>query len=183
VVAGLDRDGVFTDRGYSRTGQALADLLGWDLGVANRRVRVGEQGADRVGLDGQPLPARLPDTAAAFTQGEVSLRHVEVIADALNSSAAGRLSPPVWAGAEQHLAARAREYRPRELATFARDLIQVLDRDGPEPDHDDHQPVNELHLGPLPGAAGGRIVATQDAPSYAALRTALGLAERLATPA
>ena len=109
VTAGLDRDGVFTDRGYQRASHAVADLLGWDLGAANRRVRVAEQVCERVSLDGQVLPARLTDTAAVFAAGEVSLRHVEVIADALGSSAAGRLAPQVWAGAEQQLAARARE--------------------------------------------------------------------------
>ncbi len=71
---------------------AVADLLGWDVGVANRRVRVAEQVCERVSLDGQVLPALLTDTAAVFAAGEVSLRHVEVIADALGSSAAGRLS-------------------------------------------------------------------------------------------
>ena len=55
LVAGLDRDGVFTDRGYSRTAQAVADLLGWDLGPASRRVRVAEQVCARVSLDGQVL--------------------------------------------------------------------------------------------------------------------------------
>ncbi len=64
---------------------AVADLLGWDLGAANRRVRVAEQVCERVSLDGQVLPARLTDTAAVFAAGEVSLRHVEVIADALGS--------------------------------------------------------------------------------------------------
>ncbi len=157
----------------------MADLLGWDLGVANRRVRVAEQVCERVSLDGQVLPARLTDTAAVFAAGEVSLRHVEVIADALGSSAAGRLSPEVWAGAEQQLAARAREYRPRELASFARDLITTLDQDGPEPDHGDGEQVNELYLATRPGGAGGRITGVLDAPSFDALRTAL---DTLSTP-
>ena len=156
LTAGLDRDGVFTDRGYHRAAHAVADLLGWDLGVANRRVRVAEQVCERVSLDGQVLPARLTDTAVVFAAGEVSLRHVEVIADALACSAAGRLAPQVWAGAEQQLAARAREYRPRELAGFARDLITTLDQDGPEPDHGDEAQVNELYLATRPGGAGGR---------------------------
>ena len=179
LTAGLDRDGVFTDRGYHRAAHAVADLLGWDLGVANRRVRVAEQVCERVSLDGQVLPALLPDTAVVFAAGEVSLRHVEVIADALGSSAAGRLAPQVWAGAEQQLAARAREYRPRELAAFARDLITTLDQDGPEPDHGDEAQVNQLYLATRPGGAGGRITGVFDAPSFDALRTAL---DALSTP-
>ncbi len=173
VVAGLDRDGVFTDRGYSRAAQAVSDLLGWDLGAAARRVRVAEQVCERVSLDGQALPARLTDTAAVFAAGEVSLRHVEVIADALGGSAAGRLSPQVWAGEERQLAARAREYRPKELAAFARDLINALDQDGPEPDHGDDRQINELYLAAVPGGAGGRIKGVFDAPSFDALLAAL----------
>jgi uncharacterized protein DUF222 len=53
-------------------------------------------------------------------------------------------------------------------------LIHTLDQDGPEPDHggQDRQ-VNELHLAPLPGAAGGRITAVLDASSFDAVLTAL----------
>ncbi len=79
----------------------------------------------------------------------------------------------MWAGAEQQLAARAREYRPRELAGFARDLITTLDQDGPEPDHGDEAQVNELYLATRPGGAGGRITGVFDAPSFDALRHAL----------
>ncbi len=173
LVAGLDRDGVFTDRGYSRPAHAVADLLGWDLGPASRRVRVAEQVCQRVGLDGQVLEARLTDTATLYAAGEVGLRHVEVIADALSSPAAGRLSPEVWAGAEQQLAARARECRPRELAGFARDLVNMLDQDGPEPTDPDERQVNELLLAARPGGAGGRIKGVLDAPSFEALLAAL----------
>ncbi len=104
LTAGLDRDGVFSDRGYHSPALALADLIGCDTGVARRRMRAAEQVVARVGLDGQVLPARLPETAAVFAAGQVGLRHVEVIAEALASPAAQRLTPEVWAGAEQQLA-------------------------------------------------------------------------------
>jgi 5-methylcytosine-specific restriction protein A len=156
----------------------VADLLGWDLGAAARRVRVAEQVSERVALDGQRLPDLLPYTAGVFAAGETSLRHVEVIVDALGSPAAGRLAAQVWAAAEQQLAMRAREYRPRELAAFARDLITTLDQDGPEPD-DEQRQVNELLVAQRPGRAGGRITGVLDAPSFEALLTAL---DALTTP-
>ncbi len=132
-----------------------------------------EQVCQRVGLDGQVLEARLTDTATLYAGGEIGLRHVEVIADVLGSPAAGRLAPQVWAAAEQQLAARARECRPRELAWFARDLVNTLDQDGPEPgDHDEGQ-VNELLLAARPGGAGGRLTGVLDAPSFEALLAAL----------
>jgi 5-methylcytosine-specific restriction protein A len=174
LVAGLDRDGVFTDRGYPSCARAVADLLGWDVGPAARRVRVAEHVCGRVALDGQVLPARLPDTAKVFTTGAVSVRHVEVIADALTSAAAGRLARRVWAAAEQQLAARARECSPRELTSFARDLVNLLDQDGPQPhDDQDPQPVNELYLLRTPGGAGGRITGVLDAPIFDAVLTTI----------
>jgi len=39
LIAGLDADGSFVERGYTRPGFAVADLLGCDTGVAVRRVR------------------------------------------------------------------------------------------------------------------------------------------------
>lgn len=157
LIAGLDRDGVFTARGYRSAAQAVADLLGWDSGAARRRVRVAEEISTRVGLDGQVFAARLPATAAVFAAGEVSLRHVEVIAEALRSPAARRLDPAVWAGAEGKLAEQARLYRPSELAVFATDLINALDQDGPEPDEDEPEQVNELHLSMRTGRIKGQL--------------------------
>ena len=181
LIAGLDADGTFTERGYTRPGFAVADLLGCDTALAVRRVRVAEQVVERRMVDGQVCPPRLPATAQVFAAGEVSLRHVEVITDALGSPAAGRLTPQGWAGVEEQLAEHARLYRPRELAVFARDLITLLDQDGPEPDDREPPQLNELHLTRNPAGAGGRIKGQLDAPSFDALATALSALTRPAT--
>jgi 5-methylcytosine-specific restriction protein A len=99
----------------------------------------------------------LAATAVVFAAGEVSLRHVEVIADALGSRAAERLAPLVWVGVEEQVANNARLYRPRELAGFARELIDTVDQDGAEPDDRELPQLNELHLTRDPAGAGGRI--------------------------
>ena len=174
LVARLDRNGVFTDRGYSRAAQAVADLLGWDLGPASRRVRVAEQVCERVSLDGQVLRARLPDTAKVFAAGEVSLRHVEVIADALSGSAAGRLSPAGVGGSGAAVgragarvpATRARRVRPRPDQHPGSGRPRA-------PSTAKSAQVNELHLAARPGGAGGAIKGVFDAPSFDALLTAL----------
>ena len=88
LVGQLMRDGEFAARGYRSPAHALADLLGCDTLTARRRVRVAEDVCPRTTLDGQPLPPRLPGTAAVFATGQVGLRHVEVIADALRTPAA-----------------------------------------------------------------------------------------------
>jgi 5-methylcytosine-specific restriction protein A len=155
LVTGLVHDGVFAARGHRSAVQAVADLLGCDTAVARRRVRVAEDICPRRSLDGQVLAARLPATGAVFAAGRVGLRHVEVIAEALRSPAARRLSPAVWAGAEETLAEHAPSYRPAELAVFAQDVISVLDQDGPGERDDEPEQVNELHLSVRTGKVKG----------------------------
>ena len=40
LIAGLDREGAFTERGYRSAAHAVADLLGWDTAQARRRLRI-----------------------------------------------------------------------------------------------------------------------------------------------
>lgn len=94
-IADLVRRGTFTDRGYRRPAAALSDLLGWERARAGRRVRVAEQIAPRVGLDGQPLPPRFAATAQVFADAATSLSHVEAIIRELSTPAACRLAPQV----------------------------------------------------------------------------------------
>jgi Domain of unknown function (DUF222)/HNH endonuclease len=156
AIGALTRRGVFAERGYA-TPALAADLLGYDRAEARRRVLAAEQVDRRVGLDGQPLPPRLPATAAAFTAGRIGLRHLEVLARLLTSPAAGRLAPQTWAGAEQQLAERAAEYPPAELQTWGARLLELLDQDGPQPDDRAPEPVNELFLTRHRGGAGGSV--------------------------
>lgn len=172
AIGRLDRRGVFGARGYTRPEAAVADLLGWDLGVARRRVRVAEQIAERATPTRQVLPPRLPATAAVSATGAVSARHVEVIADALATSEAS-LTPQVWAATEEKRAEQATCFRPSELACFARNLISALDQDGHEPDEYDRPQPNELHLTRTRATGGGRIRGVLDAPTFDAVATAL----------
>jgi 5-methylcytosine-specific restriction protein A len=157
AIAVLHQRGAFTDRGYRTPGAALGDLLGWERFEARRRVTAAEQVCGQVGLDGAPLPARLPATAEVFAAGQCSLRHVETITNALATPAAGRLTPEVWQGAEAELADKAPLYTPSELADYATALVTALDQDGAEPDDRDPEPVNELHLARNRGGGGGSI--------------------------
>ena len=156
ALAALERRGVFAERGYKSAAAALSDLLGWERFEARRRVVAAEQVTPRVGLDGAPLPARLPATAMVFAAGATSLRHVETIARVLGSDAAGRLSPQQWAGAEAQLAAKADVYTPSELQAWGAALVEALDQDGEEPDDRPSVGVNELHLTRSP-SGGGKI--------------------------
>jgi Domain of unknown function (DUF222) len=162
ATAALSRRGVFAERGYKTPVAALCDLLGWERFEARRRVVAAEQVGERISLDGRALPAKLVATARAFGAGQASLRHVEVIARVLASPAAARLSPEVWAGAEEQLAGQAGEYTPAELATWGTSLVELLDQDGAAPDDAPPQPLNQLHLVRHSGGAGGNITGRID---------------------
>ncbi|QYN37746.1 13E12 repeat family protein [Pseudonocardia sp. DSM 110487] len=157
TVSVLQRRGAFAERGYKSAAAALSDLLGWETFEARRRVHAADSVCPRIGLDGTEHPPRLAATAAAFASGHARLRHVEVIAKLLDSPAAHRLSPEVWAGAEAVLAEKTAQYTPTQLQSWGTDLIDKLDADGPEPDDRPPAPVNELHLLPHRGRPGGSL--------------------------
>jgi hypothetical protein len=183
VVADLLRRGTFAERGYRNAVAAVADLMGWDRAEARRRVSAAEQVGPRTGLDGAVLPARLPATAERFATGAASLRHVDVITRVLGSPAAQRLSPTVWAGAEAELAAHADRYPPSELLEWGSRLVDTLDQDGPEPDDRPPDLVNELHLQPFRGRAGGTLKGHfDDAAMFDAITAVVDAQARPPTP-
>jgi 5-methylcytosine-specific restriction protein A len=137
---------VFAERGYRSSVTALGDLLGWERFDARRKLVAAEQVRPRIGLDGSVVPPRLPATAAAFDAGAASPRHVEVIARALNSAAAGRLDPQVWAEAEALIAGWIPDCTPNEVYARAVQLVDTLEADGPEPDDCPTPQVNEVFL-------------------------------------
>jgi hypothetical protein len=156
AIGALDDRGAFLTRGYRSVARALSDLLGWDHLPARTRATIAADVHTRTTPAGQQLPARLPATAAAFTDGDIAVRHVEIIGRLLATDAARRLSPDTWSAAETRLAAHARTAGPSELLAFGTELITLLDQDGPEP-HDSPPPLNELRLTRHQGGAGGSL--------------------------
>jgi Domain of unknown function (DUF222)/HNH endonuclease len=172
ALADLERRGVFAERGYRSSVTALGDLLGWERFDARRKLVAAEQVRPRIGLDGTLLPPRLPATAAAFEAGAASLRHVEVMARALNSPAAGRLDPQVWADAETLIAGWIPDCTPNEVYARAVQFIDTLDTDGPEPDDRPDPQLNELFLHRNPDGIGGSLKGSYtDAAMFDAIAT------------
>ena len=172
LIAAMDRAGDFQLHGYTKPAYAIADLLGWDRAPARRQVRLAEQVCPRVALDGQILPAHLPATGAALTDSHITVGHAEAILSVLNGPAARRLDPGTWASAEEQIAHYAATTRstPDDVATWAQQLLDLLDQDGPEPD-DDPEPVRELHRIANKDGSGGRFNGRLDGPGWEALDT------------
>ena len=174
ALADLERRGTFSERGYRSSAAALTDLLGWERADARGHLSAAEHVRPRVGLDGTPLPARLPATAAVFDAGAASVRHVEVVARVLGSDAAGRLDPQRWMAAEAQLASWIPDCTPHELHARGDQLLEALDADGPEPDEHPEPCVNELHLQRHRIGGGGRLVGRfDDAAMFDAIATVI----------
>lgn len=157
ALADLQRRGAFVERGYRNPATALGDLLGWEAAEARRHLVAAEQATPRTGLDGAPLPPRLPATAEAVAACTASLRHVEIVARVLGTDAACRLTPEQWTAAEAQLAAWIPDCNPRELQVRGIQLVEALDADGAEPDDRPRPPTNELYLTRHPDGAGGTL--------------------------
>ncbi len=149
----------------------LKDLLGWDHDTARRHVMVAQHVGSRTALDGSPVEPVLPATAAAFTAGVATMRHVEVIAALMNSGPAKRISPADRVSIEDSLGEAAWTCTPREVRVLGRELLTAADVDGPEPD--DRPGRNVLSVHANPDGTGSIHGVFDDAGAFAAIRTVL----------
>lgn len=170
TIARLDRSGEFDQRGVTAQA-AVADLFGCHPAKARRQVAVARSVFPTT-LDGQPVEPRLPATAAALGRYVIDSAHADVIERLLDSPTARRLRPDTWTGVETQLAEWAALYRPDELRRLGTQLLEALDQDGTEPEHELPQ-LNELHLYRSRDGAGGRIKGQLDTETFTALTLAL----------
>src|SRR2546426_837224 len=129
-IAAVERDGSFAEKGYKSTVGGLKDLLGWDHDTARRHVTVAQHVGPRFALDGAPLEPVLPVTAAAFTAGATTLRHVGVIAALMNSRSASRISVADRVSIEASLGEAATTFTPPEVRIMGQGLLAAADQDG-----------------------------------------------------
>ncbi len=98
-------------------------------GEAKARARSARELVGTVSVSGELVEPELPATAAAASEGALSVEHVGVIGQAMK-----QLPPAVGARdraeAEQFLAEQPREMDPRRVRILARRLHAVLDPDG-----------------------------------------------------
>ncbi|MDT7622585.1 MAG: hypothetical protein QOF99_3486, partial [Pseudonocardiales bacterium] len=111
LVAGLDRDGEFLERGM-HSANAVADLLGLSQRDGRRMVAVAASLFPTRSLVGEVLEPKLPATAMALGALEIDLAHAEVIESVLATDVARRITVEQWVAAEVLFADWARQYSP-----------------------------------------------------------------------
>ncbi|WP_437339849.1 HNH endonuclease signature motif containing protein [Mycobacterium asiaticum] len=108
---------------------ALADRLRITKAEAGRRIADAQDLGPRRALTGQPLAPVLTATAQAQREGLIGDGHIKVIRDFFDHLPA-TVDVFTREAAEADLAAKACQYRPDQVATYARHLMDLLHPDG-----------------------------------------------------
>ncbi len=100
-----------------------------------------------LGISGEPLSPDLPNTAEAYSRGEVGTEHVDRIRQFAGELSAEILIGDAWPIAEKALAEIAGEVGPHWLVRPIRELQTRLDPDGQEPtDRELTRPARQIWL-------------------------------------
>ncbi|MEV3905258.1 DUF222 domain-containing protein [Mycobacterium sp. NPDC050551] len=146
VLATLTQRFTAADFGGTGLKDVLAQRLHLDTADAKRRLDAAGMLGPRWAFTGEELPAEWDNTSAALTKGLIDPAHVEVIRKFFT-----RLPPWVdqapRADAEGDLARWAQGMCPEDLQKLADHLVEVIDPDGAEPDHDTQQAKRNLKMG------------------------------------
>jgi hypothetical protein len=113
----------------------LADRLLITRAEANRRINEAQDLGQRTALSGEPLPPRLPATAAAQREGTIGAGHIAVIRRFVEQLPSC-IDAATRACAEALLAEHAARFRPEQVAKLADKLTDCLNPDGNFTDED-----------------------------------------------
>ena len=132
---------------FGTVAKLVADVARCGPAEARRLAERARALHDRVGLSGTPIPAPLPQTAAAYAEGAISHEHVDKIRALAEELPADVLAGDAWTVAERALAEHAREVGPRGLTRPIREMQARLDPDGQAPEERElAAPRRELRL-------------------------------------
>lgn len=169
LVAEIDGRGLAFERGYKDTADLLQTAARMTPGAAKTQVRVARKATPSRTLQGEELPAAMPETATALASAEISFGHAQVIERTLAALPA-HLVADHYAVLESDLARQARVLDPDALHKVGRHALALLDPDGPRP-RDGAPTRNRLRF--LPLGAGFEARGWLDSESAAVVRTAL----------
>ncbi|WP_082469142.1 HNH endonuclease signature motif containing protein [Sciscionella sediminilitoris] len=147
-LAELDKEGAPVEFGYCGSAATLAqDVLRISRAEARRMAERARVLFGALGISGEPLSPDLPNTAEAYSRGEVGVEHVDRIRQFAAELPDEVLIGDAWPIAENALAEIAGEVGPRGLVRPIRELRARLDPDGQEPsDRDPVRPDREIWL-------------------------------------
>lgn len=114
---------------------ALADRLRITRADAKRRVDEAADLGPRQGLTGEPLPPLLEGSATGQRAGDLGRDHVAVIRTFLRQLPSF-IDEPTRVQAEAHLADKATQFRPEQVARLAERITDCLNPDGNFTDED-----------------------------------------------
>jgi hypothetical protein len=180
VIAEIESRGLAAREGFGSTARLVGAMLRLSAGEARMRTEQARLVGLRRSVIGEPLPAQLPATAAALTEGRIGTGQLRVIAETMTTLPAS-LPEPVRERAEADLAGYAADFDPRRLRTVAARLLAHLEPDGTAPSDHPAPAVpahGELWLHPRRDGRLG-LEGWLDAEHGAQLRS---LIEQLATP-
>ncbi|MEV3901876.1 DUF222 domain-containing protein [Mycobacterium sp. NPDC050551] len=138
----------FEPDAYGKTSlkDVLAQRLHLDTADTKRRLDAAEVLGPRWSFTGEPKAPLWEHTAAALAAGAIDLSHVEVIRKFFRKLP-GWVDDAARAEADRDLAKWAKRMCPEDLEKVADHLVEVIDPDGAEPDHDKQQAKRTLKMG------------------------------------
>jgi uncharacterized protein DUF222 len=129
AIADIDARNVAGEEAGISTTEFLCRRLLISPSEAKSRIRAARELLPSIAPSGDAVPPQLPATAAAVTDGTVSLEHARVISRAVEKLPTG-LDPAQCAEVEAELAKHARTLDPAQLTIAARRVHANLDPDG-----------------------------------------------------
>jgi hypothetical protein len=131
--------------------KSWADVLATRMRIssteATRRVKEADDLSPRTALTGDPLPPRLPETAAAQARGDINTEHVTIIRTC-HKKAAKYLDTAARDEIDHDLARAAADNSPETLRDAANLLLYLLNQDGDLPDDEHRAERRGITLGP-----------------------------------
>jgi hypothetical protein len=132
LVGALAAEASPTALGGTSLTEVLATRLRISKGEARRRIRHAELLGPRQALTGEPLPPKLPNTAAAQERGDIGAEHIKVI-ERFFDELPGHVDCQTREAAEADLARIGAGVGPTQLRKAADRLALLIDQDGAEP--------------------------------------------------
>ncbi|TJZ81269.1 DUF222 domain-containing protein [Rhodococcus oryzae] len=135
-----------TELGHTSLNKFLIAVLRISAADASARVTAAKSLGTWHALSGQPLPADLPETAAAQRDGDIGADHARAIREVMRKTPHAVSSSDV-AAAEQILAELARSATPEDVEKAGHNLLAHLNPDGNLTDERDRKRLRGIRLG------------------------------------